>query len=422
MGRYSSMIVIMLFVGVLVMRMQTQRTIVDGWNQKMVQYNRLRVHNIANGGVTNALNALTIDVNASDAATNVALGGGTYSYSYQRNIQDATLGVTDVRVTAIGKYRDLVDTVVVLLTRPSFSRYAYFTNQEGTIWFQTGDTLTGPVHTNTYFNMQGYPVFDGKVTSHLVYNSTNPYRKYSTGITSPSFFGGTEWQVPTLEMPTGIPADLKSAAQSGGMYIGTYTYVWMKFQSDGTVKVAKSNSSSTPSSGSYVTYNLSSLNGVFLVEKSGYTPVVNVEGTVNGQVTVASAGNIKVTGNLLLASNPATNPSSDDIAGLCAAKNIIVANNSLDADRTIQATCMTMNTTVSSTTNFNVENYSTTRYGTLHLLGGLIQQGRGAVGTIGTSTSRTGYIKDYVWDSRLQDIAPPYFPMLFVLRKISWYD
>jgi len=422
MGRYSSMMVIMLFMGVLFMRLQTQNTIVEGWNQKMVQYNRLRVHNIANGGVTNALNALTLDVNASAPASNVSLTGGTYSYSFTRKDQDATLGVTDIRVTAIGHYRDLNDTVVVLLTRPSFSRYAYFTNDEGSIWFQTGDTLTGPVHTNGYFNMQGYPVFYGKVTSHEIYSSSSPYRKYSSGVTSPVFDGGSEWGVPTLEMPTAIPADLKAAAQSDGLYIGTYTYVWMKFQSDGTVKVAKSNYSSTPSSGSYVTYALSSLNGVFLVEKSGTTPTVHVEGTVNGQVTVASSGHIKVTGNLLLADNPLTNPASDDMAGLCAAKNIIVTNNSLDDDRTIQATCMTMNTTVSSTTNFYVENYSTTRYGTLSLLGGLIQRGRGAVGTVGTATTRKGYIKDYVWDSRLQDIAPPYFPMLFVLRKISWYD
>ncbi len=422
MGRYASMFVVTLLTAVLLLRLHTQQMIVENWGTTASSHDHLMVKNIANGGAAVALQALTANVFETESVNNVALMNGAYSYTIKRITEDTTLGPTQIRVTSIGRFNSLVDTAVVLLTRPSFSRYAYFTNAEGNIWFQTGDTIRGPAHTNEYFRMQGQPVFQGKVTSHLVYSSTNPYQKYDNS-TSPVFQNGTEWKVPTLTVPTEIPDDLINASKSAGFFIKGYTNVYIKFLSNGTVQIARTNSTTEPSSGSYTTYNLGSTNGVIYVENTTTTrPTVYVQGTVSGQTTVASSGSIKVTGNLFLGDDPMDDPTSTDIIGLVAAKNVVVTKSTKDVDRTIQASIMTMNPTVSSTTNFNAENYNVTRFGYLHLYGALVQQARGAVGQLGSPTSRLGYLKDYRWDPRLQNIAPPYFPMLFVLRKISWWN
>jgi hypothetical protein len=420
MGRYSMLIIFSLFISVYYLRIHTRSMVQSGVTNYATAYKQKCARNIANSGANIALNALTVNVEETESKQNIGVENGSFSYFIERQAQDTLLGPTQVRVTSIGRYVNEVDTVIVLLTRPSFSRYAYFTNQEGNIWFQTGDTLRGPVHTNTYFQMQGFPVFYGKVTSHSVYSASNPYRPYTSGTTSPSFLGGSEWKVPYLPMPSSIPDDLVEAAQSGGIYIAK-RYAWLKFRADGCVEIAAKNVNTTPTTAEYVVYNLANTNGVIYITYTS-TPIAQVKGTVNGQVTVGCSGTIKVTGDLLCADDPRTNINSNDMIGLTAVKDINITANVADADRTVQASCMTLNTTVSSTTNFWVEEYNSKRFGVLHLDGALVQQARGAVGQIGSYGTRTGYLKDYRWDPRLKWMTPPHFPMLFVLRKIAWWD
>jgi len=400
------------------LRLQMQGSATKGTDTAGENYKIEMVRNIANGGANIALNALTIDVNESTSVNDAALSSGTYSYYFERDSEDSTLGPTQVRVTAIGNYDDVSDTIVVLMTRPSFSRYAWFTDYEGNIWFYTGDTLIGPAHTNTYFQMAGEPVFYGKVTSHQIYSPSSPYRKYDAS-TNPHFYGGTEWGVPELTMPTEIPQETIDAAQNGGLYFNN-KYAWMDFQADGTVKICAKNTSSNPTPGQYTTYNIASTNGTFYVYYS-QRPYVRVWGTVNGQVTVASRGYVYVEDDLVCADDPQTNPNSNDMIGLVAARDIVVRNNQYLQDRTIQSSIMTLNPNSGNNRNFYVYPYNQTEYGYLHVYGGIIQQARGAVGTFGGG-SRTGYLKDYEWDSRLAKINPPNFPCLFVLRKIAWWD
>ena len=221
-------------------------------------------------------------------------------------------------------------------------------------------------------------------------------------------------------MPTDIPQETIDEAQNGGLYFSK-KHVWMDFRSDGTVRICAKNSSSNPNPGQYTTYSIASTNGTFYVTNSGPRPTVRVWGTVNGKVTIASKGKIWITDDLVCADNPQTNPNSDDMIGLVAAKDIVVRNNQHLQDRTIQATIMTMNQAIANNKNFWVHRYQYQEYGTLHVYGGIIQNSRGAVGTFGGG-SRTGYLKDYEWDSRLAAMNPPNFPSLFVLKKIAWWD
>jgi len=420
MAKYASLIMLAIIVGIFIIR-SSDTAILQNFGVNVAdKYTEQYVRNIANSGANLALNTLTLDVTATGTYNNIALFNGTVSYKIERQEDEPSLGPTDIRVTSVGEFNNQKDTVVVLLTRPSFSRFAYFTNQEGSIWFVSDDTLQGPVHTNGYFNMSGSPMFYGKVTSHDKYSSYSPYRKYNS-YTSPNFSGGSEWGVPELSMPTALPQEYIDAAQDSGFYINN-RYVWMEFNSDGTVDIAAKNTSSWPYSWEYSNYNLSGTNGTIYVNYSYYNPLVYVEGTVNGQVTVGSKGYILINDDLVCADDPRTNPYSNDMIGLVATKDIVVYNNNYYTDRTIQATIMTLNTSSSSTDNFWVYYYNYYRYGTLHLYGGLIQNARGAVGTFSGGSISTGYDKNYVWDPRLKHMSPPNFPMLFVLKKISWWD
>ena len=128
MGKYVSFIVLGLFVSTVSLRLQATKFTTNTVTNFVQKFDELTVRNIANGGAMVALNALTLNVAETQPATSVPLYGGSYSYLIERQSEDANLGITDVRVTCIAKFNNITDTVIVLLTSPSFSRYAYFTN------------------------------------------------------------------------------------------------------------------------------------------------------------------------------------------------------------------------------------------------------------------------------------------------------
>ncbi len=420
MGRYALFVVMALFVSVLFIRLTTHKQLLNSVKNTSIKYRKQKALNMANSGVEVALNEITVDQNAAGHSGTLTFHDGQFDYLIERREQDETLSSRQVRITSIGEYSGSRDTVVVHISHAAFSRYAYFTNHEGNIWFYTGDTLRGPVHTNTYFQMSGFPVFFGRVTSHEVYNSWSPYRTYHWGTTDPVFHDGFEALVPYIPMPDEIPQELVDAANDEGVSVSN-RYVWLTFQDDGTVEMQSSSNYHHP--GFVQSISISSTNGVFYIHNHSTRPVCFVEGTVDGQVTVASSGDIHITSDLVCYDNPAYNPSSNDMIGLVAAKNIVVTDNQYYQDRTIHATIMTMNEAISNHKNFWVEDYNKYPYGTLHLFGGLIQQSRGAVGTFNYyQGTYTGYVKNYHWDERLSEMSPPYFPITTELEMLAWWE
>jgi hypothetical protein len=140
-----------------------------------------------------------------------------------------------------------------------------------------------------------------------------------------------------------------------------------------------------------------------------------VQGTLTGQVTVASLDDIVITGDLTYTSG--TN--GIDMLGLLAGNYVWVyhpvtsAGNNLSGVTPvyqIQAAILALRHS------FLVQNW---RYGAalstgsnatrLNVTGSIAQKFRGPVGT-GTGTSiSTGYSKNYVYDARLLTFQPPYF-------------
>jgi hypothetical protein len=135
---------------------------------------------------------------------------------------------------------------------------------------------------------------------------------------------------------------------------------------------------------------------------------VYVEGTVDGQVTVAGADDVVITRNLTLA-----DPSGDDVVGLIAGNDVWV-HHPVDASgaslggtrvRTIQAAILSLRHS------FVVQNWdSGDELGPLRVTGSIGQKLRGPVGANApTGDDRSGYSKDYTYDTRFKSIQPPYF-------------
>ncbi|GAA5521470.1 DUF4900 domain-containing protein [Aliifodinibius salicampi] len=289
----------------------------------------------------------------------------------------------------------------VAITKDSFSKYVYFTDNEPShIYFYDGDVLDGPVHTNDRFNIIGSPVFKGPVTSPNTPNGGDPVYEDITDFASP-----------TIDMPGSQELNnLRNNGIDGGITYSNDIYV--EFKQNGTVDIYESNgwSWSPP-----VTYNLQDYNGVISSSKKIYT-----KGTIKGQVTLHSAEEVEIMGDLKYSQDPKKNPESTDLLGIISEGNVIVDKdahkNSGSKDLEINASIMALDES------FEVENYNSgSDRGTLKLTGGLQQQERGAVGQIKWG-GISGFHKDYSYDDRLLSMSPPYYPRASTFSKKYWKE
>jgi type II secretory pathway pseudopilin PulG len=134
-----------------------------------------------------------------------------------------------------------------------------------------------------------------------------------------------------------------------------------------------------------------------------------VQGSVSGQVTIAARDDVVVTDDLTLASGT----TGTDVMGLVAGNYVWVYHpvNSTGANLSgapvvndIQAAVLSLRHS------FVVQNWSKgPPLGTLNVTGAIAQKFRGPVGTGTSSSIASGYYKNYVYDSRLSVMQPPYF-------------
>jgi hypothetical protein len=133
-----------------------------------------------------------------------------------------------------------------------------------------------------------------------------------------------------------------------------------------------------------------------------------VKGSVNGATTVAAENYVYITDDLRYA-DP-----QDDVLGVVGQNAVMVWNpvkpdNSLlytAANRTVHAAIVSVAHT------FTVQNYQRSpSRGTLTVLGAIAQRFRGPVATTSSSTGAvlSGYAKNYLYDTRLKNAAPPKF-------------
>ena len=390
-----------------------ERTSDESVDNFVEYYRQTTAHNIA----VSAANIAADSIFHNPAAGNISMTGdfssGTYTVktsSYDK------FGVTDTLLTAIGHYEDTRDTVEVLLSPYSFSKYAFFSIVESNVYWITGDTMWGPYHTESKMSISGSPVFYGKVTTKL---GTNP--KLPSKNAKPYFYGGYESGV-SISLPNNL-STLQSVSGAGKVFSnpGSGSYdVYLTFNNDGTVTYIDN----TMSSDTTVALSTLAPNGVIYVNKGN----VHVSGVVNGKATVVADGssgggygNVYIDGNITYADDPQNGP-SNDMLGLVANNNVTVVQTSPPMhDVYIDAAIF------ARTGSFSYQGWndaSAGALGSIYLYGSITNYQRGAVGQFDQSTGSlsSGYLKSYKYDDRFSTEAPPYFPTATGFEIVGWRE
>ncbi len=406
MGRTSLLMVMGFNILFATMGFNLSRVAVNAYDNYISYYNRSVSHHIASSAANIAASQICFTPNWRTGYSNVPFDGGTYS------VTAVDLGGSQIRVTATATYNSVTSQVVLILGLTKFSKFAYYSNIEGAIYWITGDTVWGPFHTQQKINAAGNPVFYGKATSKNGL-SKNP------SSSKPQFFGGYQSGV-----DINLPADLsqiKGFAQTGGSYFNNQD-VYLRFNPDGTATYRIGSWTAVPA----FTVPLTTLapNGVLVADNAN----LHVKGILKGQMTIsslgssgASKGNVYVDSSIAYSANPATNPNSTDMLGIVCDNDVIVSDNSNNNN---PATGVTLQASILSRSGgLTAENYNKRPVaGTLSLYGGVQQYQRGPVGTFSGSTITSGFQKNYRYDNRLMVGSPPLYPTTGTYEVLSWYE
>ena len=383
-------------------------------------YERMISRNIANSAANIAVSKLFQDFNWRTGLTSTSMVGGYYAADIQDISFDTTVSVQRVKVTATSTYGGVTDTVIVVVARAPFSYYAQFTaNWPDSNSYVTGDTLYGPIHTNTKFKFGGSPVFFGKVSS------VDPdYDTWGSG--SPQFLGGTEFGAQSIPMPTfaaGLQALQDSAYAGGDVYDDE---VWLNFHAGGSYDYYVG-SSFDPINGTWLgPKSLSSLSNPIIMTENN-TDDMHIMGTVSGQLTIFSGRDIYIENNIMYADDPRTNPASQDMLGLVASEDIVVADtpaNEIDVE--IHGALLAVGLSAARG-EFYVQNLISGTSGTMTLFGSTIQKNRGtrATGYLdgnGEVVITNGYALKSYYDDRFLHVGPPVFPNAQKTILYSWLE
>ncbi len=139
---------------------------------------------------------------------------------------------------------------------------------------------------------------------------------------------------------------------------------------------------------------------------------VNVQGTVDGQLTIASyTDDIYIQDNIFY-ENPNITPgqgtTSNDVLGLVAEDNVFIADNAANNNH-----CVVHASIFTRSGSFLAENLTGRPVsGELHVRGSIVQDTRGDVAKFSGQTLQKGFYKRYRYDDRLADanFRPPYYP------------
>ena len=315
-----------------------------------------------------------------------------------------------------GTYSGVTKTIVVELRPSSYAKYGNYYSASS-VSLGTGDTLSGPFHTNGTLYTNGTPVFWGKVTAKIgVVKSGSP--------ADPKFYGGFE---SGINMPNNFDTTgLRNTASKifrDTTGSGKPVDVRLYFNADGTVT-----SSFRIANGAFTTPKtmpLSSLapNGLIYVEKGN----IFTKGTLKGKVTLvttqknnAQYGKVYFEDNLKYSSNPVSNPSSTDMLGIVAESDIRIQDNATTEGKDIytQGSMYSINGTVGPESGLVNQSY----LGKWYILGGIIATNTMATATYSGSVPVKGLRLVHTYDTRFLNNVPPFFPNTNNFEIVSWYE
>jgi hypothetical protein len=371
-------------------------------------YDATTSHELALTGANVGVSKIYMDTSWTGPLTQEC-SSGQLSGSFKISVLAGTYGQKIVRsvssyLSASGTLHDTIDVYFNTITTNSLTLYAWMTNNTGNVFWSNGDTVGGRAHSNGNIHISGSPVFMDKVTTTGKFDPPN----VGKGTNMAYFKNGYETGVAPVSMPTSL-AQISAASTSGGKRYTNNILVTLNpgtaANNDGFAYVKDLTTGVTDS----VNFSAPGFNGVILG-----TANVSVKGTLDGKLTVSSLHNLTITDNVLYEGDPKI-PASDDILGLVAEQNVIIADN---ADN--RSDCVVQGSIFARTGSLVAEHLTSAPLplcGTLTTVGSIIQNTEQEVGTYtakgsGKASLTNGFAKNFRYDKRLLDPAnrPPFFP------------
>ncbi len=398
----------------------------DSFDTYSLYYASTMSHSIASAGA-NIATQQCLENSAYETNTiDQGFAGGYYS-TYIQKATDSTKILTYSRFP-IGN-SILRDTIIAVLKRTNFSKYGWFTESEkngyvgcpyfgASDWKITGDSVFGPAHTNSKFNLAGKPYFNDKITA-----TSAPTLQTMNGVKAPIYNAGYQWGITVTRPTTNLPGLLTTSQTLGGLVANSGNDVALRFIDDGTVSVRI-----PPTTGSVRndTVPLSTIAPAGIIVTNGAD--VRVQGTYSGQVTVVALkgsttnkGNVWIDGNgIVAADNPRTNPLSSDMLGIVAEQSTFISR---DDSRTttstvnIQASVYCHNGELTA-----YQFWQIAKHGRVNLFGGVTQKTAGSLGVFSSSGIQNGFFYSIRHDSRFLTTSPPLFPASTKYELASWLE
>lgn len=271
-------------------------------------------------------------------------------------------------------------------------------------FFDTGDTIDGDIHSNSYFLITGFPVFMKSVTA--VYQ--NPMRHLPLA----SYDQSLEKRISGNASPLNFSNMADSIKQRRTIHVPPYTRACIELTQDGKL-TWRYRDLMNPQV-------LSAPNDTVIAgPKFGlyFDGDVEIKGTLKGSLTIGSSSNIYITDDLVYAeSDPQTGRppiSGGSFLGLIAQKNVKV--NQEQEGHEIGQGIKINGVIVALDKSFEVINYRkyNQSMGVMRLWGSVVQKERGVVGSWRLRhTMFQGYTKSWHYDPRLkledpQLVIPP---------------
>lgn len=253
----------------------------------------------------------------------ISMNGGTYTYKIDPDTNNNNNFLKIYKITSAGTYKNLTQTVEVVVQQASFGKYAYFTDSEvssvsgGTIWWTSRDLIDGPVHSNNTnnsnfsINYSGStsPIFLDTVTSSGNTINYSPSRPRSESTFKTIFKNGStgyKLGVDPIALPNSSDAQKNAAwGDTSGFPTSTGTYLSGNSSSgiyivgDASIQLALDSSGNQQV---LITQTINSVLKTTTVTMDKSTSTTTVNGTVgNGSVTSESSltnGVIYCTGNI----------------------------------------------------------------------------------------------------------------------------
>lgn len=285
------------------------------------------------------------------------------------------------------------------------------------IFFASGDTINGPLHTEDQLAICGSPTF-GRSSSDAI-EVVAPYPGYSnqgnSGCSNNPTFKGTYTAGANSIQPPPTNAQLKSLADPAYQWTGQ-THITLNGSSMTVINAGKTTTVPFPANG-VVYVSSSSCSTVYTPFNLTYSTslgfptyggngcgTITVDGTYSSSLTLASDNDIVIDGSITHSGNALLGLIAQNFVRVyhpCSGSNGSNQTGYL-ADPQIDAAILSVSAS------FIVDNYdcgSQGELGHLNVFGAIAQVYRGPVGIIG----RYGYLKHYVYDDRLREQEPPHF-------------